>query len=573
MRLSQSFIPTMRQDPGEAEVISHRLMLRAGMIRKVAAGIYSYLPLGLRVIRKIETIVREEMNRVGAQELLLPILSPAELWEETGRWDFYGKELVRLHDRHERNFCLGPTHEEVVTDLFRREVRSYRQLPLTLYQIQTKFRDEIRPRFGLMRGREFIMKDAYSFDQDEAGAQQNYQRMYHAYCQIFSRTGLNFRPVEADTGLIGGISSHEFMVLANTGEELIVFDPESSYAANVERAEVALPQEKKSEELQPLEKVSTPNTKSVEDLCDFLKVDASRVVKTLLYQTGDNEITAVLIRGDHQANEIKIQRFLGLHDLTLASPELVEKIIAAPVGFVGPVGISNIRLLADNALRTLTDFIVGGNQTDVHLINVNSTRDFVIHDWGDFRQAQAGDPSPKSGQPMQTARGIEVGHVFMLGTKYSEKMGATYLDAEGQSHPAIMGCYGIGIGRTAAAAIEQNHDEKGIYWPMPIAPFHAQILPVTASEAVRVASEQLYKELEDQHIEVLLDDRNERGGVKFNDADMIGTPYHIIIGDKGLAKNTIEVKDRKTGEKIHLAPSEVTSWIKHAVMQKLRVQN
>ena len=573
MRLSQSFIPTMRQDPGEAEVISHRLMLRAGMIRKVAAGIYSYLPLGLRVIRKIETIVREEMNRVGAQELLLPILSPAELWEETGRWDFYGKELVRLHDRHERNFCLGPTHEEVVTDLFRREVRSYRQLPLTLYQIQTKFRDEIRPRFGLMRGREFIMKDAYSFDQDEAGAQQNYQRMYHAYCQIFSRTGLNFRPVEADTGLIGGISSHEFMVLANTGEELIVFDPESSYAANVERAEVALPQEKKSEELQPLEKVSTPNTKSVEDRCDFLKVDASRVVKTLLYQTGDNEITAVLIRGDHQANEIKIQRFLGLHDLTLASPELVEKIIAAPVGFVGPVGISNIRLLADNALRTLTDFIVGGNQTDVHLINVNSTRDFVIHDWGDFRQAQAGDPSPKSGQPMQTARGIEVGHVFMLGTKYSEKMGATYLDAEGQSHPAIMGCYGIGIGRTAAAAIEQNHDEKGIYWPMPIAPFHAQILPVTASEAVRVASEQLYKELEDQHIEVLLDDRNERGGVKFNDADMIGTPYHIIIGDKGLAKNTIEVKDRKTGEKIHLAPSEVTSWIKHAVMQKLRVQN
>jgi len=570
MRLSQSFIPTMRQDPGEAEVVSHRLMLRAGMIRKVAAGIYSYLPLGLRVIRKIETIVREEMNRAGAQELLLPILSPAELWEETGRWDFYGKELVRLQDRHERDFCLGPTHEEVVTDLFRREVRSYRQLPLTLYQIQTKFRDEIRPRFGLMRGREFIMKDAYSFDQDEAGAQQNYQRMYDAYCRIFLRTGLQFRPVEADTGLIGGISSHEFMVLANTGEELIVYDPDSEYAANVERAEVLPPPVKEPGVLKPLEKVSTPHAKSVEDLCAFLKVEANRVVKTLLYQTGDNEITAVLIRGDHQANEIKIQRFLGLHDLILASPELVEKVTAAPVGFVGPVGLSNVRILADNAIAALSDFIVGGNEEDVHLINVNATRDFTIQDWGDFRQAQAGDPSPTNGKPLQTARGIEVGHVFMLGTKYSEKMGATYLDADGQSLPAVMGCYGIGIGRTAAAAIEQNHDEKGICWPMPIAPFHAQILPVTNSEAVRLASEQLYEELQQHNLEVLLDDRNERGGVKFNDADMIGTPFHIIIGDKGLANHTLEIKDRKTGEKTLLPPNQVADWIKTAVTQQLQ---
>ena len=559
----------MRQDPGEAEVISHRLMLRAGMIRKVAAGIYSYLPLGLRVIRKIETIVREEMNRAGAQELLLPILSPAELWKETERWDFYGKELVRLHDRHDRDFCLGPTHEEVITDLFRREVRSYRQLPLTLYQIQTKFRDEIRPRFGLMRGREFIMKDAYSFDQDQAGAQENYQRLYDAYCRIFSRTGLNFRAVEADTGLIGGISSHEFMVLAGTGEELIVFDPDSQYAANVERAEVAPPSIKETEELQPLEKVSTPNAKSVEDLCAFLKVDARRVVKTLLYQTGDNEITAVLIRGDHQANEIKIQRFLGLHDLPLASPELVTKITAAPVGFVGPVGLSNIRILADNAVGALANFIVGGNEIDCHLLNVNSTRDFAINDWGDFRQAQAGDPSPKNGTPLQTARGIEVGHVFMLGTKYSEKMEATYLDAEGQSHPAIMGCYGIGIGRTAAAAIEQNHDEKGICWPMPIAPFQVHILPVTSSEPVRLASEQLYNELNQHQIEVLLDDRNERGGVKFNDADMIGTPFHVIIGDKGLANGTLEIKDRKTGEKVLLPPDQVANWVKDAVIQQL----
>ncbi|MEX0830370.1 MAG: proline--tRNA ligase [Nitrospirales bacterium] len=573
MRLSRSFIPTMRQDPGEAEVVSHRLMLRSGMIRKVAAGIYSYLPLGLRVIRKIETIVREEMNRAGAQELLLPILSPAELWKETGRWDFYGKELVRLQDRHDRDFCLGPTHEEVVTDLFRREVRSYRQLPLTLYQIQTKFRDEIRPRFGLMRGREFIMKDAYSFDQDEAGAQHNYQQMYDAYCRIFSRTGLKFRPVEADTGLIGGISSHEFMVLANTGEELIVFDPDSQYAANVERAEVVPPPPAKEGELKPLEKVTTPNAKSVEELCALLKIDASLVVKTLLYQTGDKEITAVLIRGDHQANEIKIQRFLGLHDLTLASPELVAKLTSAPIGFVGPVGLTHVRILADNAIRALTNFIVGGNETDVHVTNVNSPRDFAVQDWGDFRQAQAGDPSPKSGSPLQTLRGIEVGHVFMLGTKYSEMMGATYLDADGQSHPAIMGCYGIGIGRTAAAAVEQNHDEKGICWPMPIAPFQAQILPVTASEAVRLASEHLYDELMQQNIEVLLDDRNERGGVKFNDADMIGTPYHIIIGDKGLVSNTIEIKDRKTGEKVLLPPNQAANWIKDAVTRRLKIQD
>ncbi len=572
MRLSQSFIPTMRQDPGEAEVTSHRLMLRAGMIRKVAAGIYSYLPLGLRVIRKIEAIIREEMNRAGAQELLLPILSPAELWKETGRWDFYGKELIRLHDRHERDFCLGPTHEEVVTDLFRREVSSYRQLPLTLYQIQTKFRDEIRPRFGLMRGREFIMKDAYSFDQDEASAQHNYQQMHDAYCRIFSRTGLQFRPVEADTGLIGGISSHEFMVLANTGEELIVFDPDSAYAANVERAEVVPPPTQTPEKLNPLEKVSTPNAKSVEDLSTLLKVDANRVVKTLLYQTGENEITAVLIRGDHQANEIKIQRFLGIHDLTLASPDAVERITNAPVGFVGPVGLSPVRLLADHAIGALSDFIVGGNETDVHLINVNSPRDFAVDDWGDFRQAQAGDLSPNSDSRLQTARGIEVGHVFMLGTKYSEKMGATFLDAEGQSQPAIMGCYGIGVSRTAAAAVEQNHDEKGICWPMPIAPFQAQILPVTNSDAVRQTSEKLYHELGKENIEVLLDDRNERGGVKFNDADMIGTPYHIIIGDKSLANNTIEVKDRKTGEKIHLPPDQVIGWIKEAVTRKLKIE-
>ena len=570
MRVSQSFIPTMRQDPGEAEVVSHRLMLRAGMIRKVAAGIYSYLPLGLRVLRKIEGIVREEMNRAGAQELLLPILSPAELWKETDRWDFYGKELFRLQDRHERDFCLGPTHEEVVTDLFRREVRSYRQLPITLYQIQTKFRDEIRPRFGIMRGREFIMKDAYSFDQDEEGAKRSYQGMYDAYCRIFSRLGLQFRPVEADTGLIGGVSSHEFMVLANTGEELIVFDPDTQYAANVERAEIGPPPNKESEIQKPLEKVITPNAKSVDEVCALLNASPSRLVKTLLYQTGTEEMTAVLIRGDHQANEIKIQRYLGIHELTLASAEMVARFTPAPIGFVGPIGLQKVRILADHAVVALRNCIVGGNEQDVHLINVNIDRDFTIDAIGDFRQAQAGDPSPRGGSPLQTARGIEVGHVFMLGTKYSEKMGATYLDAQGQSHPAIMGCYGIGVSRAAAAAIEQNHDEKGICWPMPIAPFHAQILPVTSSEAVRTASEQIYKDLCQNGVEVLLDDREERGGVKFNDADLIGIPFHVIVGDKGLAQNTLEIKNRKTGEKVHIPREQVCGWLTDTITRDLK---
>ena len=567
MRMSHLFIPTMRQDPGEAEVISHRLMLRAGMIRKVAAGIYSYLPLGLRVIRKVEQIIREEMNRAGAQEVLLPMLSPAELWQETGRWDFYGKELFRLRDRHERDFCLGPTHEEVITDLFRREVRSYRQLPLTLYQIQTKFRDEIRPRFGLMRGREFIMKDAYSFDADEMSATRSYQGMYDAYCRIFTRTGLQFRPVEADTGLIGGISSHEFMVLANTGEELIVYDPSSQYAANVERAHLSPSESASFDVPAPLEKVSTPQAKSVEDVCNFLKVSPARLVKTLLYQTGKKEITAVLIRGDHQANEIKIQRFLGTHELNLAPPELVSQFTSAPLGFVGPIGLSKIRILADYSVAALENFIVGGNEPDMHYLNANINRDFRIDGSGDFRQAQAGDPSPLTGNPMEAARGIEVGHVFMLGTKYSEKMGATYLDAQGQTLPAIMGCYGIGVGRTAASAIEQNHDEKGICWPTPIAPFQVHLVPVSTSEMTRKTSEHLYQELLTQNLDVLIDDRDERGGVKFNDADLLGMPYQIVTGDKGLTRNVLEIKNRKTGQKTEVSPSQAVQWIQDAIKE------
>jgi prolyl-tRNA synthetase len=559
MRTSQLLLPTLREDPGEAEIVSHRLMLRAGLIRKVAAGIYTYLPLGLRVIRKVERIVREEMNRAGAQEVLMPIVSPAELWKETGRWDYYGKEMFRLKDRHERDFCLGPTHEEVITDLFRREVRSYRQLPLNFYQIQTKFRDEIRPRFGLMRGREFIMKDAYSFDKDEAGARVSYQKMYDAYHRVFSRCGLNFRAVEADTGLIGGTSSHEFMVLADTGEETIVYSDGGSYAANVERAEVLAPDFDAKEEIRPMRSVSTPGCRTVEEVTKFLKVDASQLVKTLLYTTG-SETVAVLIRGDHDANEIKLKRLLGVTDLELAGPAIVEKVTGAPVGFAGPVGL-NLRIVADHAVKTATNAVVGGNRLDTHLVDVNCPRDFQVGQFADLRNARAGDISPRKDGVLKTAKGIEVGHVFMLGTKYSVAMNASFLDPNGKECPAVMGCYGIGVGRTAAAAIEQNHDEKGIVWPFPIAPFHVHLISLGHSVGVTEAVSTLYAGLEASGLEVLWDDRDERAGVKFNDADLIGAPYQVIVGDKGLAEGLVEVKTRKTGVKTRLAPAGIPAAI------------
>ena len=534
-------------------------MLRAGLIRKVAAGVYTYLPLGLRVIRKVERIVREEMNRAGAQEVLMPIVSPAELWKETGRWDYYGKEMFRLKDRHERDFCLGPTHEEVITDLFRREVRSYRQLPLNFYQIQTKFRDEIRPRFGLMRGREFIMKDAYSFDKDEAGARVSYQKMYDAYHRVFSRCGLNFRAVEADTGLIGGTSSHEFMVLADTGEETIVYSDGGSYAANVERAEVPPPDFDTKEEPRPMRSVSTPGCRTVEEVTKFLKVDPSRLVKTLLYTTG-SETVAVLIRGDHDANEIKLKRLLGVTDLELAGPAIVEKVTGAPVGFAGPVGL-NLRIVADHAVKTATNAVVGGNRLDTHLVDVNCPRDFQVGQFADLRNARAGDASPRKDGVLKTAKGIEVGHVFMLGTKYSVAMNASFLDPNGKECPAVMGCYGIGVGRTAAAAIEQNHDEKGIVWPFPIAPFHVHLISLGQSVGVTEAVSTLYAGLEASGLEVLWDDRDERAGVKFNDADLIGAPYQVIVGDKGLAEGLLEVKTRKTGVKTRLAPAGIPAAI------------
>lgn len=567
MKTSQLLIPTLRDDPGEAETVSHRLMLRAGLIRKVAAGIYTYLPLGLRVIRKIEQIIREEMNRAGAQELLMPIASPAELWKETARWDHYGKELLRFKDRHERDFCLGPTHEEVITDLFRREVRSYRQLPLNFYQIQTKFRDEIRPRFGLMRGREFIMKDAYSFDLDEAGATISYQNMYDAYSRIFTRCGLTFRPVEADTGLIGGDVSHEFMVLAETGEATVAYSTEGSYAANLERAEACPPTAVDASALLPLTPVETPQRRTVEEVTAFLQITPRQLVKTLLYQAG-TESVAVLIRGDHEVNEVKLARLLKVTDVTLADPETVQRLTGCPPGFAGPIGLQHVRILADRAVQVMKNVVIGANKADTHYQNANLDRDFTVEQFADLRNVQAGDPSPRGPGMLMLAKGIEVGQVFLLGTKYSQKMNATILDDQGKERLAIMGCYGIGVGRTAAAAIEQHHDDKGIIWPFPIAPFHLHLLTVSQSERTTETAARLYSELEAAGFDVLWDDRPDRAGVKFNDADLIGIPFQIVIGDKGLADGIVEIKTRKGGNKSRIAPGDLV-----AHLRSLRLEN
>jgi len=556
MKTTQVLIPTLREDPGEAETVSHRLMLRAGLIRKTAAGIYTYLPLGLRVIRKIEQIIREEMNRAGAQELLMPIASPAELWKETGRWEYYGKELLRFKDRHERDFCLGPTHEEVITDLFRREVRSYRQLPLNFYQIQTKFRDEIRPRFGLMRGREFIMKDAYSFDSDEAGAKVSYQKMYDAYTRIFTRCGLTFRAVEADTGLIGGDVSHEFMVLAETGEATVVYSDRGSYAANLERAELLPPSPIDESPLRPLTPVATPQCRTVEEVTAFLNIPAQNLLKTLLYKA-DQTTVAVLIRGDHELNEVKLARLLRATEIQLADPETVARLTGAPVGFAGPIGLPEVRLLADHAVKGMRNVVIGGNRLDTHYLDANQDRDFTVDQFADLRNAQAGDPSPREDGSLVLAKGIEVGQVFLLGTKYSKSMQATVLDDQGKERHAVMGCYGIGVGRTAAAAIEQNHDDKGIIWPFPIAPFHVHLLPVSQSDKTLEATVRLYEELQAGGFDVLWDDRNDRAGVKFNDADLIGAPFQIVIGDKGLADGIVEIKVRRNGAKSRISPSDV----------------
>ncbi|MGD9849257.1 MAG: proline--tRNA ligase [Desulfuromonas sp.] len=569
MRLSQYLLPTVKETPADAEIASHQLMLRAGMIRRIAAGIYTYLPFGLRAVRKVEQIVREEMDRAGALELLMPMVVPAELWQESGRWQQYGRELLRLKDRKDAEFCLGPTHEEVITDVVRGTVKSYRQLPLNLYQIQGKFRDEIRPRFGLMRGREFIMKDAYSFDLDSAGADSAYERMYRAYQRIFKRCGLQFRAVEADTGNIGGSSSHEFMVLAASGEDAIVSCDSCDYAANVEKAQVRLPAGPRPAATQALELVATPGRKTVEEVAAFLGIELQRLVKTLLLQTDSGERLAVLLRGDHSLNTIKLCRLLGCQQVQLLDESEVQQLSGAPAGFAGPLGLA-CRIIADRELSLLADFVVGANQADHHYRGVNLERDLQIGAFADLRQAQAGDGCPRCAGHLQAWRGIEVGHVFKLGTKYSEALGATVLNAEGREEPLVMGCYGIGIGRTVASAIEQNHDENGIIFPMPIAPYQVLIVLLNPKEdAAREAAQQLYDQLLQAGVEVLFDDRDERPGSKFKDADLLGIPLRVTVGGRSLKEGVIEVQARADGQQWRLTQAETADWLCCQVRQAL----
>ncbi len=553
MRWSRYYLFTAREAPKDAEVVSHTLMSRAGMIRKLAAGIYSYLPLGWRSLDKLMAIVRREMDAAGGAELLMPAIQPAELWHESGRWQAYGKELLRIQDRHERDFCFGPTHEEVVTDIVRRDVKSYRQLPFNLYQIQDKFRDEIRPRFGLMRGREFLMKDAYSFDVDDAGLDVSYEAMRAAYCRIFEACGLDYTMVEADTGTIGGSASHEFMVVAETGESAVVRCPECGYAANVEKAETG---ELPAPEAAPpaeLAQLPTPGKTTVEEVAELLGVEPRRVVKTLIYDTAEGPVAA-LMRGDREVNEIKLGNLVGGGELRLADDATVARLSGAPVGFAGPVGLEGVRLIADRSVRPLTNFVCGANAADAHYTGTNWGRDVDLAEWHDLLLAGAGDPCPRCDGSLELFRGIEVGHIFKLGTKYSQAMGCAYTDEAGELQPMVMGCYGLGIGRTVAAAIEQNHDADGIIWPRPLAPFEVVLLSLNPNEpeVVRVA-DALYDALREKGVEVLYDDRDERPGVKFKDADLVGFPVRVVVGARSLAEDKIELSTRREREKLMVA--------------------
>ena len=553
MRASNLYAPTLRNTPAEAEIVSHQLMYRAGMIRKVAGGMYTFLPLGWRVIRKIEQIIREEMDAAGGQEIMMPILQPGELWQESGRWSAYGAEMMRIKDRHGRDFCLGPTHEEMITDLVRDELHSYKQLPVMLYQIQDKFRDERRPRFGLMRSREFIMKDLYSFDKDPEGMMVSYQKMYDAYSKIYTRMGLEYRPVEADSGAIGGGHSHEFTVLADAGESNIAYCSQCDYAASDEKAELK-PETMPAEEALPLEKVSTPGTNTIESLCDFLKIPAEKTIKAVAYQTDTDELVLVFIRGDHDVNEVKVlNQVEGALELRMADEDVIQAAGGCP-GFMGPIGIKKgTHVFVDASVMNVQNGVTGANEKDVHYKNVNPQRDFdkdaiVI---SDFRMVKEGDPCPHCGAPMKMTRGIEAGQVFALGTKYSAAMGATFLDEQGKEQPLYMGCYGIGVGRTMAAAIEQNNDKDGIVWPRAIAPFEVIVAVVNAKKDDQLAyGEEIYKECQAAGIDTLLDDRKERAGVKFKDCDLIGYPLRVTIGPKAVEGDTIEIKVRKTGEVI-----------------------
>ncbi|MEH6584916.1 MAG: proline--tRNA ligase [Halioglobus sp.] len=564
MRTSNFLIATQKETPADAEVISHQLMLRAGLIRRLAAGLYTWLPLGLRVLRKVENVVREEMDAAGAQEVSMPVVQPAELWQESGRWEQYGPELLRIHDRHQREFCLGPTHEEVITDLVRNEVKSYKQLPLNMYQIQTKVRDEIRPRFGIMRSREFLMKDAYSFHASQASLEETYQIMHQAYSRIFTRLGLDFRPVIADTGSIGGSASHEFHVLANSGEDDIAFSDSSDYAANVEMAEAIAPDIARPSPGAEMTEIATPGVKTIDELAGFLAIDSASLVKTLVVQ-GDEEgkLVALVLRGDHQLNGIKAEKLAGVAcPLLMAEEADVRKALGAGFGSLGPAGLK-IDLIVDRSAAVLADFVCGANRDDFHLTGVNWERDCPLARVEDLREVVEGDPSPDGTGKLQIKRGIEVGHIFQLGTKYSEAMKAEVLNENGKSITMTMGCYGIGVSRVVASAIEQNHDDKGIIWPEAMAPFQLAIVPLNMqkSEAVASCAEDLYQSLKSVGIDVLMDDRNERPGVKFADMELTGIPHRIVIGDRALKEGNIEYKGRRDEDSQLIPRDDIVAFL------------
>ncbi|WP_339897098.1 proline--tRNA ligase [uncultured Gilvimarinus sp.] len=574
MRSSRFLIATLKETPADAEVISHQLMLRAGMIRKLASGLYTWLPLGLRVLRKVENIVREEMNNAGAQEVMMPVVQPAELWQESGRWEQYGPELLRINDRHDRAFCLGPTHEEVITDLVRGEISSYKQLPANFYQIQTKFRDEIRPRFGVMRSREFIMKDAYSFHTSAECLQQTYERMHSAYCNIFSRIGLAYRPVLADTGSIGGAFSHEFHVLADSGEDAIAFSDGSDYAANIEKAEALPPVAPRPAPSRDKADVATPDKHSIEEVAEFLNVAASSTVKTLIVlgeaaeEGAEQPLVALVLRGDHELNDIKAEKLTGIATpLTFAPEERIKAELGVSVGSIGPCGLS-IRVIADHSALALADFVCGANSDGVHSTGVNWERDLPAAEAADIRNIVAGDPSPCGNGTLEIKRGIEVGHIFQLGTKYSEAMGATVLNENGKEQTMIMGCYGIGVTRVVASAIEQNYDDNGIIWPAAIAPFQVAIVPINMhkSEQVREACEKLYLDLQAAGADVLLmDEEKARLGVLLANTDLMGIPHRIVVGDRGLEAGNVEYKARRDQDKQDVAQDQIVSLISDAL--------
>lgn len=562
MRQSQAFIPTLREVPADAEVKSHQLLLRAGFIRQSASGVYTFLPLGQRVLQKIEAIIREEMNRIGGMELLMPALQPAELWQQSGRWYSYGPELMRLKDRHERDFALGPTHEEMITAIVRDEVKTYKRLPLVLYQIQTKFRDEKRPRFGLLRGREFIMKDAYSFHTTKESLDETYNDMYNAYSNIFRRCGLNFRAVIADSGAIGGKDTHEFMVLSDIGEDTIAYSDASDYAANIEMAPVVATYEKSSEPPAELKKVATPGQKTIAEVASYLQVTPERCIKSLLFNV-DGRYVLVLVRGDHEANEVKVKNVLDATVVELAAPEETERVMGAPVGSLGPIGVNEeVTIIADHAVSAIANGVCGANEEGYHYIGVNPDRDFAVSQYADLRFVQEGDPSPDGKGTIRFARGIEVGHVFKLGTKYSEAMNAVYLDENGQTKTMIMGCYGIGVSRLVAAIAEQFADENGLVWPASVAPFHVHLLTANAkSDEQRALAEEWYEKLGQAGFEVLYDDRPERAGVKFADSDLIGIPVRVTVG-KRAGEGIVEVKVRKTGETFDVPVGELADTVR-----------